>query len=262
MLLKRHIGAIRIALLVVSFFLANNLFAEEVELGWDPLSILGSKHDLTSLNKRAGTDAMEGVAYTNYGNACVYCHITPEQDGALTVADQIEGWNRIRPASEGYRLYESSTFKSKAQIPNDITMLCLSCHDGTMAVDRIVNTPRAWKSGDEMTMHMRLNASGDLNSCGLCHDSFTAYGIGDKHIGTDMRRNHPVSIRYPGLDVGVNSSIEMKFRTPVNEEGFANGVRLFNGFVECASCHDVHNPSNYKLLRTNGEKLCVTCHRN
>lgn len=236
---------------------------EPKELDWDPLEILGSKHDLTALNKRAGMEAMEGVAYVDYGDACVYCHIPPDGEASASDAEQIQGWNRIRPAVEGYTLYESPTFKSKAQVPNEITMLCLSCHDGSMAVDRIVNTPRAWTSGNVMTMHMKMNTNGDLNSCSTCHDGTIAHDISKKYIGTDMRRNHPVSIKYPGLATNMDFvRFSSGFNTPMDEKGFSNGVRLFDGFVECASCHDVHNPNSYKLLRTRGEFLCTTCHQN
>ncbi len=233
---------------------------DEPEFGWDPLAIIGSKHDLSALNERAKTKAMEGVAYDDFGYACVYCHIPPDAQEASGGAQQIAGWNRIRSDMRDYTLYSSRTFKSTARIPNEITLLCLSCHDGTMAVDQVVNTPRAWKSGEKMTLHMKINSGTDLDHCGLCHDGFTAHHLGNKHIGTDMRRNHPVSIRYPGLGLGASDSLQMAFHSPVDDFGFANGVRLYDGFVECASCHNVHEPDKVKFLRVKPEYLCITCH--
>ena len=233
---------------------------DEPEFGWDPLAIIGSKHDLSALNKRAGAKAMEGVAYDDYGYACVYCHVPPDVDKKGDGPQQIAGWNRIRSDMRDYTLYSSRTFKSTARIPNEITMLCLSCHDGTIAVDQVVNTPRAWKSGEKMTLHMKINSGTDLDHCGLCHDGFTAHHLGNRHLGTDMRRNHPVSIRYPGLGAGASDSLQAAFNSPVDDFGFANGVRLFDGFVECASCHNVHEPSKVKFLRVKPEYLCITCH--
>ncbi|MCF6299302.1 MAG: hypothetical protein L3J01_05425, partial [Thiomicrorhabdus sp.] len=131
---------------------------DEPEFGWDPLDIIGSKHDLSALNKRAGAKAMEGVAYDDYGYACVYCHVPPDVDSKDGEAQQIAGWNRIRSDMRDYTLYSSMTLQSVAKIPNEITLLCLSCHDGTMAVDQVVNTPRAWKSGEKMTLHMKINS--------------------------------------------------------------------------------------------------------
>lgn len=235
---------------------------QKPRFGWDPLAILGSKHDLTALNKRAGAKAMAGVAYDDYENACVYCHIPPEAKNKGGSGLQIAGWNRIRSAMEGYTLYSSRTFQSQARIPNEVTLLCLSCHDGTMAVDQVVNTPKAWKSGSRMTMHMKINSGTDLDHCGLCHDGFTAHALNNRHIGTDLRRNHPVSIRYPGMGASTTGSLQSGFKSPRDQYGFDNGVRLFDGFVECASCHNVHDPSKVKFLRVKAEFLCVTCHYN
>ena len=223
----------------------------------DMEKILGSKHDLTSLNNRVGADAMEGVAFSDYGNACIYCHLPPDEEGSPPRPGQIEGWNRIRPASANYTLYDSPTFRSKGSNPNDISLLCLSCHDGTMAVDRIVHTPAGWNSGDDMSLHMRLSSSDDLNSCGKCHDGTVAHDIRTKAIGTNLRDDHPISIRYAGLGSGIAG-----FRATDDPQGFDNGLRLYDGYIECATCHDIHNPDSPMLLRTDGETLCSTCHTN
>jgi len=235
---------------------------KEPKFKWNPLDLLGSKHDLTALNERAGAKAMGGVAFDDYESACVYCHIPPEVDENATKPQQIQGWNRIRSAMEGYTLYSSGTFQSQARIPNEISLLCLSCHDGTMAVDRVVNTPKDWKSGNKMTLHMKINTGNDLDHCGLCHDGSTAHHLGNRHIGTDLRSNHPVSIRFPGMDASYTGMLQSGFKTPRDKDGFDNGVRLFNGFVECASCHNVHDPSKVKFLRVQPEFLCITCHYN
>ncbi len=219
--------------------------------------ILGSKHDLTALNRRGGAGAMEGVAFSDYGNACIYCHLPPEEEGTPVRPGQIAGWNRIRPVARNYEPYDSPTLDSKLSPPGDITLLCLSCHDGTMAVDRVVHTPRAWDSGDDMSLHMRLSATDDLQSCGKCHDDSVAHDIMQKSIGTKLRDDHPISIRYAGLDMNIAG-----FKTVDSPSGFNNGVRLYEGNIECATCHDIHKPESPMLLRTDGEKLCSTCHTN
>lgn len=221
-----------------------------------PGAIRGSKHDLTHLNERAGAVAMGGLAYTDYENACIYCHLPPGSDGD-TKEGQIEGWNRIRPVTKFYELYDSATFDSEARHPNDISLLCLSCHDGTMAVDRVVHTPRVWNSGSELTLHMKMNTNDDLNSCGKCHDGSVAHDIRFKSIGTNLQDEHPISIRYAGLDNDLPG-----FKAADSIDGFDNGVKLYDGFIECATCHDVHNPDAYMLLRNDEGKLCSTCHNN
>ncbi len=232
--------------------------AEPAAIDTDDMNkILGSKHDLTALNKRAGVEAMGGLAYSDYDNACIYCHVPPDEVESEPRPGQIAGWNRIRPISAQYELYSSASFNSDAQRPNDISLLCLSCHDGTMAVDRVVHTPKTWNSGDDMSLHMKLSATDDLNSCGKCHDGSVAHDIRQKAIGTDLKDDHPISIRYAGLDRDIPG-----FKTADSPQGFNNGIKLFDGNIECATCHDIHNPDLRMLLRTDGEKLCITCHNN
>lgn len=223
---------------------------------FDAQQILGSKHDLTSLNERAGVEAMGGVAYSDYGNPCVYCHLPPEKtQGEAEAAGGITGWNRIRPLASQYDPYASPTLQEKANRPSDISMLCLSCHDGTVAVDRIVFKPMGWSSDKQATLHMKLGADSDVNSCGKCHDGNVAHDIRVKTIGTDLRDDHPISIRYAGLAID-----NPGFRTADGPWGFDNGVTLYDGRVECASCHDIHKPSSPMLLRVEPGVLCATCH--
>jgi len=80
--------------------------------------ILGSKHDFTGLNERAGVVAMAGVAFSDYGYSCVYCHIPPEEAGAVP-ADfgGIDGWNRYVPALSNYHYTTALTWTAKPAGP-------------------------------------------------------------------------------------------------------------------------------------------------
>lgn len=250
------------ALLLALLPYASQLWgAEDVrpkahETSFDARKILGSKHDLTSLNLRAGEEAMGGVAYTDYGNPCIYCHLPPEktQDEGRAVGG-ILGWNRIRPIANQYDLYDSASLQNKANRPSDISMLCLSCHDGTMAVDRVAFKPLVWNSDKQATLHMKLGASSDINHCGKCHDGNVAHDINVKTIGTNLRDDHPISIKYAGFGIDTPG-----FKSADGPWGFDNGVTLYDGMVECATCHDVHKPEAPMLLRVEPNLLCNTCH--
>jgi predicted CXXCH cytochrome family protein len=221
--------------------------------------ILGSKHDFTGLNDRAGVVAMAGVAFSDYGYSCVYCHIPPEEAGALPEDfGGIPGWNRFVPAVENYQTYDqtgSHSLDTRPGTPNPISMLCLSCHDGTMAVDMVVFRPVTFDPAQDDAMHMRLNASDDIESCGKCHNGQIAHNIAVKVIGTDLRNDHPISMQYAGIGWA-----DPDFRAPDTPAGFDNGVKLYNGNVECMTCHNVHDTRNELLLRANAEVLCFTCH--
>ncbi len=218
--------------------------------------IMGSKHDFTGLNERAGVDAMEGLAYTDYGNPCVYCHLPPEEaDTDSELLGGIEGWNRFAPAEGHYTPYTSATLDAQLQTPGSISLLCLSCHDGTMALDMVIFKPGNFRNEDDAALHMRMNSADELTSCGKCHNGFTAHDITPKVLGTDLSDEHPISIQYAGFNWR-----DKDFKLPQQPSGFSNGVRLYDGNVECASCHDVHNSTNELLLTVRRDILCDTCH--
>ena len=220
-------------------------------------TILGSKHDFTGLNKRSGVVAMSGVSFADFGSPCVYCHLPPEKEGADSAElGGISGWNRFKPATDtAYDFYDSRSLDNKVKTPSPISLLCLSCHDGTMGVDMTVFKPDGWNSTEDASLHSRLNGGNDLTSCGKCHNGVAAHDIEIKHIGTDLQNDHPISMEYAGLN-----SKDPDFRSVDSVYGFNNGVKLFNNKVECATCHNVHNPDVNLLLRTGAERLCETCH--
>lgn len=219
-------------------------------------TILGSKHDFTGLNKRAGVQAMPTVAFSDYGSSCVYCHIPPERQGQKSgPLGGIDGWNRFKPATNAYTLYDSRTLDNKVRTPSPISLLCLSCHDGTMAVDMTVFKPNGWRSSEDAALHLRINGANNLMSCGKCHNGKVAHSIAIKHLDTDLSNDHPISMTYAGL-----TNKDLDFRRPDGPYGFDNGVKLYDKRVECATCHNVHNPDVTLLLRDQADRLCETCH--
>jgi len=237
-------------------------------------SIRGSRHDLSFLNMRGygvETGPMTGATFNDYKELCVYCH-TPHNasvDAPL--------WNREMPAQSGYLMYSSPNFDSQAGAPDGISLACLSCHDGTVAVDAIRNPPKYHPITDAGTHYkMDLEGAPGSDSCGKCHNRQAgAYGgIGRAHDATvryltrDLRDDHPFSIPFPShaVDPGFNQP------TIIKEDGgrmFPNGVQTFaDDKVQCASCHDPHDPDERNeegrdpFLRTSNREsaLCLTCH--
>ena len=70
-----------------------------------------------------------------------------------------------------YRIYQSSTFDAPASQPTGASKLCLSCHDGTIALGRVLSR------ADRIRM-----VGGDFMPAGLTN------------LGTDLSDDHPVSI--------------------------------------------------------------------
>lgn len=212
-------------------------------------SIVGSYHDLSYID-RVHVESWVSV-YDNFEQVCVYCH-TPHGANQNVAAL----WNRSLPDPGSYTLYESDTLDAPARAPSPISLLCLSCHDGTIAVDSVLNMPRGATRG---TKHSRMKEDWDsIYDCAACHDGWMGPGTDftGTFLGQDFSNDHPVSIEYSTADPGLKPR-------PANGV-FANGVKLVDNKVECVSCHDPHDPDPQRkpFLRVSnaGSALCYTCH--
>ena len=236
-------------------------------------SIEGSRHDLTSFNMRGyGTETgpMTGATFNDYKQVCVYCHTPHSQNSTAPL------WNRQLPELTGYQMYTSPNFDSEAHsAPDGVSLACLSCHDGTVAVDAVIEKP---EFHEDVGTHYRMSLEGGAgtDSCGKCHNLAEGVygGIGGAHDATiryltkDLRDDHPVSIAFPSFD------LDPGFNQPPIEKAdggrtFPNGIQTFAGDkVQCASCHDPHDPDEQNtegrdpFLRTSNKNsaLCLTCH--
>lgn len=221
-------------------------------------SVIGSKHDLSSLDERAGTGVMGDVVFENFQQACVYCH-TPHTPARTRGRGKAPLWNRSYPVTT-YKVYDSPTLDSTNSQPSSISLACLSCHDGTLAVDRLINKPSQTETRT-VSHHMKLAKGGGSNQCSQCHrggeDNIPGiHALGISAFGSNLSDDHPVSMGYP------KERDDPQFHPVPDNDVFNNGVRLFSGRVECASCHNVHNPDRTPFLRTGveGSTLCLTCH--
>ena len=181
-------------------------------------SISGSAHDFSD-------------ASWSGGQICVPCH-APHNN--VDVADA-PLWNHDISTAV-YDLYSSPTFTAEGITqPGGVSKLCLSCHDGTVAVDAF--------GGSEGGTHT----------------------IGERrNLGVDLSNDHPVSFIY---DTALATEDGGLFDPASTLSGVADGTieadMLYAGKMECASCHDVHNKYNIaRLLKVSNASsaLCLTCH--
>jgi hypothetical protein len=161
--------------------------------------------------------------------------------------------------------------------PGVSSLTCLSCHDGTVAIDSIINMPgsggyrveqetsqndaflNTWinPSGNTTLIHMVMGpetsgaTNGPVTQCTFCHYSG---GLGPDFnlftIGTDLTNDHPIGIQMPdAVTHGFNEPNTVdgnKWFYDTDSDGRAdrNEIRLYDtgdGYeVECASCHDPH----------------------
>lgn len=197
----------------VTLMASSNVFAVATTVQMN--SIADSWHNLSVNNIKTTTP--NGDTPVNQSNAaggvCVFCH-TPH--GGATTAP-VPLWNRVLGAPGDYTTYDqlgSTTYDAGAITVGSVTLACLSCHDGTQAMDRMINAPGsgyydaagAIIGGGASTM-----VGADIDAGGVL-----AAGI-VQTIGTDLTNDHPVSMLYgAGLTgtTGYGATIDPDFVGP------------------------------------------------
>jgi len=229
--------------------------------------IADTKHNLGSGAGPAGRNQVSDTA-----EICVFCH-TPH--GADTGAPA-PLWNKRlgsagSPAGGGsyttYDTLQTPSLDGQVAPVGSVSMACLSCHDGTQAMDNIINAPGSGGvlsdgGGNDGRAYSwtgsRVNAAGVMQNA----DGFIA------NLSTDLSNDHPIGIQYCGGGLsgsGTTVSGTCKdgdFRPA--ETKVINGNQIFwvdtggaerqrtdlplyqraggnlGPMVECASCHDPH----------------------
>lgn len=152
--------------------------------------IQGSKHDLSDTTN---TNYVKGV-----GEVCVFCHTPHGSDTAAPVPL----WNR-KLDSTNFTTYDqlgTSTFDSKQGKVGSVSLACLSCHDGSQAVDNVIN--KAGSGGYNPTTNGNDNKMGTgyvgplYNANGQMYAGASGNNIA--YISKDLRNDHPISIPYGG----------------------------------------------------------------
>jgi hypothetical protein len=208
------------------------------------LGIRNSKHDFS----RSGSGNMWGSQDTD--QICVFCH-APHR--ALSTQFL---WNRALPTSVSFSIYTSESMDATAVQPKSPSLRCLSCHDGSVAIDAF-NAGRTWTP--------RMPSIGDIYFPGSPY-GWAGPNIGGNYggnAGNDLTDDHPVSFIY---DAAI-AARDGQLLAPDAVE--AAGLPLFGAdpsarSVECSTCHEVHRKfGNKHLLRIdveNASNLCRTCH--
>ena len=157
---------------------------------------------------------------------CIFCH-TPHNAsprGAL--------WNRSDPGFT-YTPYSSSTSHALTGQPTGSSILCLSCHDGTIALGKIVNP------------NLTIPMMGSIYM-----------PAGENRLGQDLSDDHPISFAYTPALASANGQL-------VSPSTLTGQVKLDgSGQLQCTSCHDPHNNDRGKFLVMSNVRgaLCNVCH--
>jgi predicted CXXCH cytochrome family protein len=161
---------------------------------------------------------------------CIVCH-TPH--GSIAAA-AIPLWNHAI-TTQVFTPYTSATMKAVVGQPDGASKLCLSCHDGTVAMDSFNGVVGTTKLTGVIGPNLLTGQGHWKHPISITFD--TALSV------ADTRMNNP-AIKITALGGTVQKDL------------------LFSNKVQCNSCHDVHNVKGLpKYLRIVESTLCVTCHK-
>ena len=185
--------------------------------------VLGS-HNLST----SGTGPVKGPA-----DACLYCHAPHSGVGTTNSAL----WSQTLSV-QTYAAYSSTTLKNVPQQPTlgGSSSLCLSCHDGTVAVGQ-------------------TQPYGPLMMTG----SMTAT---DK-FGSGLQGSHPFSLKLPMVDA---PDLQTSLTSTHTTADPTKAVTLVNSNVECTSCHSPHVQAidqlsqNFLVRDSSNGQMCLACH--
>jgi len=212
--------------------------------------IEGSPHDFStnSWNSRHGT--------------CSPCHSVHNTDAAQVAPL----WNH-ETTHATFVPYSSPTLNASVGAPNGISLACLSCHDGTLAINQ---------------------------SAGAVTNSSSVFIDPSAKIGPDLHNTHPISFTYDSALATADGQLENPDTYKIGDPKTAltdqtppvpatwsgtsltgktiSQALLRDGKVQCVSCHDVHKltgsaPESGIFVRISGTDtdgrgslICRTCH--
>jgi predicted CXXCH cytochrome family protein len=165
-----------------------------------------------------------GITVPN-SEVCRPCH-TPHN----AIAGEPALWNHTL-STAAWTLHDGAT----ADTLSHGSKMCLSCHDGTVALDSYGG------------------ATG------------TQFIGGTENLGTDLVRSHPVGVEYPTSTRYNQPDADGHVVDPVETPAGTYG-NIVDGRVQCESCHYAHGSraayGMFLRIDNTGSAMCMTCHVN
>ncbi|HWT65643.1 MAG TPA: cytochrome c3 family protein [Terracidiphilus sp.] len=174
----------------------------------------------------AGTSPIQGAR----SDACAYCH-APHSGLNISL------WNQ-KLTTQLYTNYTTTTEKNTSTQPalGSSSNMCLSCHDGTVAVGSTV-------------VYGQVTTHGSMNTADV--------------FGSNLQTSHPFSLATPLKDaIHLVSTLTTTGKTADT----TGAVSLIKGNVECMSCHNPHVQNtdllspNFLVKDSSSGQLCLACH--
>jgi len=258
----------------------GSLLAERVS------DVRNTKHNLSA----TGPGPVKAVSETQ---VCVFCHTPHHASSGVTPL-----WNRAL-SNQTYTVYTSSSLDANViqgalDQPGGSSKLCLSCHDGTLAIGSVNVLGGQGSATTPGTIGINMTGTGPGGTMAPGAGPDTGF---TRNLGINLTNDHPISLTYTntlatrdgelrpvdanqkwppgtGTVIGVRTS---GYRPRLPLEPTASGAQ---GQIQCGTCHDPHiretdaSKGNQKFLRHNRfqeappaatydnatDIICLACH--
>lgn len=237
----------------------------------EPISdVANTKHNLSVTGP--------GEVRSKEDQICVFCH-TPHAANEMAPPPL---WNR-QLSGATYKPYMSSSLDARKRVdwletagtaqPGGASKLCLSCHDGTVALGSVLVLDGRQ---NQDIMVSRTAAGGTMPEGKGALTGFT------RRLGTDLTNDHPISVTYDDRLAIDDGELRRPSATPevgAPRPGPDPDLPITDKKVQCTSCHDPHIrdtvAENIKFLRLNRfqelpaaspffdkrrDQICLGCH--
>lgn len=225
--------------------------------------MVGGPHDFGP-----GGLAAPGLGQTN--STCMYCHRPHVTDDGVAAPL----WARKLQGGTAFPMYSSVSLDAAIadsvapgghiypiNSDNNYSAFCLSCHDGSAYL-----ATAAWGTNSHPYQFGVTDSAWDARYGALVAPANVTFGDARNNTGDlKLTHTHPVNFDY---DFVASKDPQI---WPKAAAGYvfldANGVgvgRLFNGRMQCSSCHNPHFNSGIGLMSPTGDQgggLCVACHK-
>jgi len=207
---------------------------------------------------------------TGTAEICVFCHTPHGAD--VTTANAPPLWNKRLATGATYTTYatlNTPSLDGEILPVGSISVACLSCHDGTQAMDNIINAPGSggFDATGGGTNGLGYVWTGNVTAEGLMNATTIA------NLGTNLSNDHPIGIQYCGggltgtavtvtgtcrdtdfnragvrtanintnqvfwVETGTSDNLKTRTDLPLYTRAFASAT---GPSVECGTCHDPH----------------------
>ena len=204
---------------------------------------------------------------------CVFCHTPHGANPSVTGAAPL--WNRATNTG-AYTTYSAPNMDNTPGQPVGVSLACLSCHDGTIALDALINMPGSGgfrgftptspglvtpegataliDAGGSMTETTRTDTGANYQAIAGGASPFP-------NLGTNIADDHPISMPMPvstdpqffsitfNQDGQVGLINKGSLLPPIDKRdalrtypASGGGTWASPGWIECASCHNPHAP--------------------